>query len=68
MHTSASTHHTRYGVKMSKQMYYCECDPHGDNAMCDRPCCRTSEERRLEAKAIVLAARQARLEREQNSK
>jgi hypothetical protein len=53
---------------MTKQLHYCECDPHGDNAMCDRPCCRTSEERRLEAKAIVLAARQARLEREQNSK
>lgn len=20
--------------------YHCECDPHGDNAKCDRPCCK----------------------------
>lgn len=67
MLTNVSTCHTRYGVRMSKQMYYCECDPHGDNAMCDRPCCRTSEQRRLEAEAIVAAARQVRLDREKNN-
>ena len=43
---------------------HCFCDPHGDNATCDRPCARTAEERRLEAKAIVAAARRARLEKE----
>ncbi len=43
---------------------HCFCDPHGDNATCDRPCTRTAEERRLEAKPIVAAARRARLEKE----
>jgi hypothetical protein len=21
-------------------LHHCDCDPHGDNAKCDRPCCR----------------------------
>lgn len=31
---------------MSEQ-YYCTCDPHGDNAKCDRPCARPNHERQL---------------------
>lgn len=31
---------------MSK-LYHCECDPHGDNARCDRPCARPNHERQL---------------------
>lgn len=23
-----------------KELYWCECDPHGDNVKCDRPCTR----------------------------
>jgi hypothetical protein len=45
--------------------YYCECDPHGDNAWCTRPCCRSPSQRREEAERIVEEARQARLAREQ---
>lgn len=25
---------------MSEGVYHCECDPHGDNAKCDRPCAK----------------------------
>lgn len=23
-----------------RELYHCECDPHGDNSKCDRPCTR----------------------------
>lgn len=46
------------------ETYYCYCDPHGDNATCDRPCARSRERVRAEADAIVAAARQQRLDME----
>jgi len=48
--------------------YYCECDPHGDNAWCTRPCCRSPSQRREEAERIVEEARRIRLAREQETK
>lgn len=27
------------------ELYHCTCDPHGDNARCDRPCARPNHER-----------------------
>lgn len=41
--------------------YYCECDPHGDNAKCDRPCAKPAHVRAAEAAEIVHAAREQRI-------
>lgn len=41
--------------------YYCECDPHGDNAKCDRPCAKPAHVRAAEAVEIVRAAREQRI-------
>lgn len=37
--------------------YHCECDPHGDNARCDRPCAKPRHVSAAEAAAIVEKAR-----------
>jgi len=41
--------------------YYCECDPHGGNVKCDRPCLMSSQERAVAAAEIVVAAREKRI-------
>ena len=46
------------------ELYYCECDPHGDNAKCDRPCARPNHERQLYGHRISMkepSARQMRM-------
>ena len=40
--------------------FWCHCDPHGDNARCDRPCCKPRHIQAAEAAAIVERARQAK--------
>lgn len=37
--------------------HWCHCDPHGDNARCDRPCCQPRHIQAAEAAAIVEKAR-----------
>lgn len=37
--------------------HWCECDPHGDNARCDRPCAKPRHVSAAEAAAIVAKAR-----------
>lgn len=45
-------------------LYHCECDPHGDNAKCDRPCCRSQDQRKAEIENILEQARRAQLKKE----
>lgn len=44
-------------------LHHCECDPHGDNAKCDRPCARSAEERKREAEALIAEARKVNEQR-----
>ena len=41
--------------------YHCECDPHGDNAKCDRPCAKSAMKQAEDAARIVRTARYQRL-------
>lgn len=44
--------------------YHCLCDPHGDNARCDRPCCKPRHVVEAETRAMIAALREQRLQRE----
>lgn len=44
--------------------HWCHCDPHGDNARCNRECCQPRHVNAAEAAAIVERARQAKPSRE----
>lgn len=40
---SLEAYKRRAANQQPQELYHCECDPHGDNAKCDRPCARPRE-------------------------
>jgi hypothetical protein len=45
-------------------LYHCLCDPHGDNARCDRPCAKPAHVVAAEIAAMIAELREQRLQRE----